>query len=262
MKYLTLVLLFGAANTLAADEVFKNKDLDNQYKQNEAGQEAFEWEVSIGIGYSLSQSPYIGDKRQSEFVPGLSVSWGPLFFDGDSIGSYLYEQDNWAISASISINDSDRGDSAKVSDMTPLSNVVMANVNFAFEESWGALEASINHDVSHKYDGISADMIYSYPLYFEQWTVMPLVGFELFDKKTAQYYYGVSAENVKNSRPLYMPNAGVNYAIGINVDYEINENNTLSFGVSNKLYSDEIRKGSIVDKSNTMNANIIYYYTF
>ncbi|WP_162197509.1 MipA/OmpV family protein [Marinomonas sp. S3726] len=247
---LTGVLVLSAGNTLA-----------NEYTEKEA----FEWETSIGLGYFVSQTPYIGSQQESEITPYLSISWGPLFFDGESLGAYLYGEDSWGISASISsdsLGDSDRGDSKALADMTKLSDVVVMNLTFEQEASWGAIEATLTTDVSSKHKGNLASLSYSYPLYLKDWSLMPLVSAQWFDKKSAAYYYGVKAEDVTASRALYTPDSGINYAAGINAEYELNSHNSIGLSLITTFYSDEIKQSSIADKSHNTSFGLLYSYMF
>jgi outer membrane scaffolding protein for murein synthesis (MipA/OmpV family) len=72
----------------------------------------------------------------------------------------------------------------------------------------------------------------------------------------------VNAANANASRALYTPNSGVNYTAGINADYEVDDNNSVSFTLMSEVYSEQIRKSSIVSKSNTVSANVVYSYHF
>ena len=265
-----LLLLFISPLSVA-DEDISNLEIDeSRYFYEEASDyededEAFEWEVSIGLGYFVSQTPYVGGERQSDLIPYFSLSWGPLFFDGDSIGSYIYGGDNWGVSGSLSagvLNDSERGDSSNLSDMTPLNDVVMVSLTFETEASWGGMEASLSNDVSDEHNGTSASVTYSYPVYFERWSLMPLVGVDWFDKKIARYYYGVNAENANASRALYVPNSGINYSAGLNASYDVNDNNSVTFTLLTEFYSKEIKQSSIVDKSHASSVGVVYAYVF
>jgi len=262
------VLLLTASQLSANDDSATETafEEDTYYEELiEFDDEPLEWDISLGLAYSVSQTPYVGGKQESELMPYFSIDWGPLYFDGDSLGSYLYGDDNWGVSASISsgiLNDSERGDSADLSDMTPLSDVVMASISVEIEDAWGALEASLAGDVSDKHNGIMASVTYGYPVYLERWSLMPTIGADYFDEKIAQYYYGVNAKNTNATRALYTPSSGINYSIGIGAEYEVNDNNSLSFSLETQLYSDEIRQSSIVNKSHVTSLGMAYSYLF
>ena len=249
------------------EEIEEISDFHDAYYEDdldEDGEES-EWDIAIGLGYFVSQSPYVGAQQEAEWLPFFSLSWGPFFFDGDSLGSYLYGQDNWGISASISagvLNDSDRGGSDSLADMTPLSEVVMADVSYEIEADWGAIQVSIETDVSHQHQGNQMSIAYAYSVYFEQWSLTPLAQVDWFDDKVAAYYYGVSAEDAKGARTQYQPGSGVNYVLGLNAEYDIDDYQTLSFTLMTELYSDEVRQSSIVDQSHSKSASGIYSYSF
>jgi|GEM_PF-2106387 len=268
-------LLLLAANQLSAnDESVTNtgSDEDTYYEEfsefgdeDYEGDDSVEWDISLGLAYSVSQTPYVAGKQESELMHYFSIGWGPLYFDGETLGSYLYGKDNWGISVSISrgmLNDSGRGDSADLSDMTPLSEVVMTSISFEIEEEWGALEASIAGDVSDKHNGITTSVTYGYPVYLEQWSLMPTIGAYWFDEKIAQYYYGVNAENTNATRALYTPSSGFNYSVGLGAEYDVNDNNSLSFSLLTQIYSDDIRQSSIVNKSHVTSLAMAYSYLF
>lgn len=247
------------------EEGYKASYDDNDEALDVEDDDEWQWDISLGLGYSVSQTPYVGGEQSADLIPYFNISWGPLFFDGESLGSYLYGEDDWGISATISsgmLNDSDRGESDALSDMTPLNDVVMASLSFEIEAEWGAMEASLSTDVSDEHKGTIANLVYSYPVYLEKWSLMPLIGAQWFDKKVARYYYGVSAADVTTSRALYTPSSGINYSAGINAEYEIDEQSSVAVSLITDVYSEQIRQSSIVDKSHTSSLTLAYSYQF
>jgi outer membrane protein len=244
-------------------EGYEDEGYDEEGYEDE--DEPFEWDISLGLAYSISQTPYVGGKQSSDVMPYLNISWGPLYFDGDSFGSYLYGEDNWGISASLNsgiLNDSERGGSDRLSDMTPLDDVVTASIRYEIEAQWGAVEATVSGDVSDKHNGYMANMAYSYPVYLVQWSLMPFVGAQWFNRNVSQYYYGVNDADSTATRAAYSAGSGINYSVGLGAEYEMDDHSSLSFSLETTRYSNQIRRSSIVDQSHTTSLGLAYSYFF
>ncbi len=222
-------------------------------------------EISIGLMGGQMQSPYLGGEDQSFVFPMLDISWGPLFFRGGTLGTFIYGDENFAIAAGISpdfIADKDRGDSKLLSDMTELDTVINGTLLMIYQSDFGEFELKYDADISDKHDGNVVSLSYSYPMQFNRFEFRPYFGVQKVSEEVNQYYYGVSQADVINTREFYMPEAGVNYNAGLSTIYSINAHHNIMFDVAGTFYSDEIKDSPIVDDSSSLSVSLGYFYRF
>lgn len=250
LKRLPALIAVGLfANTsLAADS-----DSDNEFN------------YAIGALAFTYSSPYIGGEQQTQLFPYLEFNYGPIFFEGGSLGSHLYGGDNWGIAAAVSLDfmgDTERGDSRQLSDMEELDHVINGSLIVFYETDWGEFDLSLTTDISNNHDGQTAALSYSYPIKAGNWYFSPSVSAQWFSEEVANYYYGVGARDVKANRPLYNADSGINYSISLMADYAITEQHHLIFDISTTIYSDEIKNSPIVDESSSTSFGAGYIFRF
>jgi len=84
-------------------------------------------EYAIGLLANSTTSVYRGGENQTQLFPYFEWSWGPLFFQEGTFGSYLAGGEHWGLAASIGLDflgDSERGDSDELADMNDLDDVI------------------------------------------------------------------------------------------------------------------------------------------
>lgn len=231
-----------------------------------ADQEKWVWDISLGIAVFHENSPYLGADGRTQELPFLSIEWGPLFFEGDSLGMFLYGGENWKIAVSVGFDmfgDTNRGNSLELKDMAELDDVYNASIMTFYEAGWGALDLQLSTDISNKHDGTTASLSYSYPLSYKSWELSPYLSAQWVSSEVTEYYVGVSEVDAKKGRPAYASTSGTNFGLGINGVYSINDKHSLFADLKGTLYSDELKDSPIIDTDDAVLSVIVgYLYHF
>ena len=220
--------------------------------------------LAAGAGVSVEQSPYLGGKDSVELVPVLFVQMGRFYLRGPTLGAELYDGDDLSVSAGISLDfaDTHRGDSPQLADMSKLDDVWLGEVEVSYEADWGELGLSLAADVSGTHDGYLAGFSYGYPLELGGWQIEPEVGVEWHSAKVNRHYYGVGANDVRSDRPIYEPDAGMNYELGVTVTYPFAERHALSLEVEAEWLSSEVSDSPIVERDSVASVGVSYLFRF
>lgn len=224
-----------------------------------------DYKYAAGIFVEGEQSLYLGGDDQVQVFPYLSARWGRFFFEGGSLGAYIYEDNNWSVTGGISldgIGDDDRDDSDALADMVKLDLVILGQFEVGYEADWGQIDLTVGADISNAHDGYQAELSYSYPIELGRWIIEPSVNVEWVSKEINQYYYGVTQVDVRPDRPFYQPKSGVNYGAGVTVTYPFRNRHAIVFSAGYTTYSKEVTDSPIVARDNTGQFGLGYFYQF
>lgn len=251
-KLLPLLVLGVCSFQILANEAdYKDNDEDSNYM--------------LGLMVASESSIYLGGDDKTQLRPFFQAEWGRYFLEGASLGVKLLEQDDMTFSAAIELDgifQDDRGDSYELSDMESLDSVLMASLKYEYETDFGELSVALAADVSGGHDGYEAELSYSYPIMFGGWRISPEIGVSWQSKEINQYFYGVTDVDVKAGRPLYTPDAGVNFNAGIMAMYPFNQHHSLILLAEYESYSSEVTDSPIVVESSSTSFGLGYVYRF
>ncbi len=103
---------------------------------------------------------------------------------------------------------------------------------------------------------------YGYPLEVDRWQIEPEIGIEWNSAEVNRHYYGVGATDELPARPLYVPDAGMNFLLGVTVTYSLAERHALSLETSAEWLSAEVSESPIVERDSLVSVGISYHYQF
>ena len=220
--------------------------------------------LAAGASVSVEQSPYLGGDDSVEVLPRLFVRMGRFYLRGPALGVYLYGGDDLSVSAGISLDlaDTHRGDSPQLSDMAELDDVLLGEIDVSYETDWGELDLSLAADMSGTHDGYLAGLAYGYPLEMGRLQIEPEIGVEWHSAEVNRHHYGVNGADVRPSRPLYEPDAGVNYELGVTVTYPFAERHALSLETTTEWFSTEVSDSPIVERDSLVSVGVSYLFRF
>jgi len=220
---------------------------------------------SMGLFVSSEQSLYLGGKSETQVIPLIQFQSGRYFLQGPSLGAYLYQSQNWRLSASVNLSgfgDDNRDDSVELADMQELDSAFLATTTLEYENDWGELALSAGYDVSGTHDGSKFALSYTYPFMAGGWRISPELSFEWASEEISQYYYGVSQLDVRPDRPLYTPDAYTSYEVGVSAMYPFKRRHALMIRAGYQGYSKEVTDSPIVDADGNTSVAIGYLYRF
>lgn len=250
-------ILVGSVFVLLNMNVYANRDDNDTEKEGVS--------FTLGVGVSNETSIYNDADDGIEVLPFFAIEWGRYFLMGPRLGTYLYGNEQWSVTASIGLDeagDVDRGDGSELDDMGDLDNVFSGQIQTGFETDWGEIEFTLAKDISNKHDGYRVVMAYGYPFHLGQWMVEPTIEIEWLSEEINQYFYGVTEAYVKPGRALYEPDSGINYGLEISGSYPINQNHMIQLSAGYTKYSREVQDSPIVNRSSSTEIGIGYIYRF
>ena len=223
-----------------------------------------QFRIFAGAMLSTEQSLYRGGENRAQVLPQLFIGWGRLYVRGPAIGAFLYGDDAWLVSTGIRLDlaDTERGKSPQLADMVDLDLVLLGELAVSHEAEWGELELSLAADVSGNHDGYLAGLSFSVPLEAGPLQIEPEFGIEWHSAKVNRYYHGVGTTDATAARPLYAPDAGLNYEIGGTVTYPFADRHSLRLDASTEFVSSEVSDSPIVERSSRARFGIGYIYRF
>ena len=251
-------ILIGALTLIVAAGVYADD------RDDDDDSDGSRFRVAVGAGASVEQSPYVDGKDSVEILPLLFVQMDRFFLRGPTLGVDLYDGDDLSVSTGISLDfaDTHRGDSPQLADMAELDDVLLGEIEVSYEADWGELGLSLAADISSTHDGFLAGFSYGYPLELGRWQIEPEVGVEWHSAKVNRHYYGVGAADALPSRPLYEPDAGMNYELGVTVTYPFSERHALSLEAGVEWFSTEVSDSPIVERDNIAGVGVSYLFRF
>ena len=176
------------------------------------------------------ESIYLDGEKTTGAFPLPELHWNNYYFDEGKLGMTALSYQGFEVDLSLGadyMGDTERGDSKKLKDMTKLSTAITANIDLSYTSDFGELSVGVAQDISDKHDGYSVSASYSYKFTFGQWFVEPSLSITHSSEDLINYYYGVSAENVKSDRAFYEADASFTYETSLVAGYVIDENNII-----------------------------------
>lgn len=93
-------------------------------------------------------------------------------------------------------------------------------------------------------------------------SITPRVEAIWLDRKNANYYYGVRAQEALAGRAFYEADTTVNTRLGVRIDYRIRPRHALFLDLSTMRLGNDITDSPIVERSNSSSAVLGYTYRF
>lgn len=197
----------------------------------------------IGVGFIPKTS---GSKDFRALVlPVINANYGDRFYiNGLQAGVWLLESSDKRIRFGLSADARfgwDADDSSRTKGMDDRDFSVDMGPVLRWQTDYGTVNAQWGFDVGGASKGQNVQLQFIRNLYrSSKLRLNGLVGMQWNDSKLNDYYFGVDADEVRPGRPAYKAGAGVQYQIGINGIYSINQNQALFFGlIANRLSNEQ-----------------------
>lgn len=211
------------------------------------------------------ESIYDGGKSKTGFFPLPELRWKNVFFASGKLGFTALKYKTLSLDLSIAgdyMGDTDRGDSKKLKDMKKLKTVLTANADLNYSGKIGDINLGIAQDISNEHKGYSLSAGYSYNIELGRFFIEPSVSVTYASKDVADYYYGVSKEDVLIGRPAYDLEETVNYDVSLTAGYALDERSMIMGFASMTVYDDDIEDSPIITDNKAMTYGLGYRYQF
>jgi outer membrane protein len=234
MKTIILFFLLISAMTISAEE-----NNPKSGPTNMAPKKGFK--ISLGYGVVMKNNIRRDDTYEHHradvlfaSIPLMQIAWGPLSFGAQGLKADIYGSKTWGVFTNVE-RSRDRYHGTGMDDR---------------RDSWfigaggryGKFSAHFSKDIQGRSHGKKLFLHYS-EMYMikEKIFTRSSVGFECYDSKYADYFYGVKSTEATASRPEYHPGRYCLPAVSFAPMYKMDEHISLITALSVKGLSSEIR---------------------
>jgi outer membrane scaffolding protein for murein synthesis (MipA/OmpV family) len=285
----------------AQDTNEKENNTNNEYKVNEEGnpnkpavKDAFEWQFILDL--SLVYDPKIiagieQEKVWQYFMPGILVDISykgfflqsnqrrsNAFLGGTELGYQLIVEDNWQLDViakaymqgydSESLIEYGGGDDSLLAGLREREATVGIALRYSqyFEESVFTIDFASAHTGDDEYDdhvsGLIIDSFYSYLLPYRNWDFYFGGGLTYYSQNIVDYYIGVSADEVSDSRAEYTADDGFRAQLELYAQHPLSANWSFNAGITHSIYSNEVKESPLVDRNQVTQVMLGVLYVF
>ena len=208
----------------------------------------------LGPGVLVTVKPYKGMDSTIYPVPVVTAVSAPFYFFIDTAGCRLFSDSNMTFDliGKLRLDGYDADKSDDFDGMHDRNMTIDVGGEFGISGDWGNLYTRILTDTLGQHDGQEFRVTYAKPFKFEKTKISPSVGFALLSSNLADYYYGVRNDEAHAGRPAYDPGASVNWFVGLDANYQLNNDWTLLTSITYYWLDSNIRNSPIVDKDYTI----------
>lgn len=232
------------------------------------------WNLGFAVGFEAEKSLFKFDDDDSGLTGFPIIEYSTKHFTfspfGVEVDAYSYEQGDWGLDVSASLDFGLFDDSRDADDSRIFAGMEerKESTDLTLEIDWttpiGILSAELTQDVGDAYDGNIATVQYGLPLYFSKKTFFAVgIGADFYSEKYVDYYYGVRANEVNSDRAAYKGKSASSAFIGYTFAHELSEHWSISHELKYSDVPDEIRLSSLTeDEDKLLSASLLLNYSY
>ena len=199
--------------------------------------------ITVGVGALWQEPPFNQAKNQTIPLPLISIKQGVYYFETAETG-VRFQQEMEGITPSIEMFVVARGTSGQ--DRQKLTADAGARISLATD--YGTLSGSFRYDITGKFNGSEFTARYSLPISTGRFTVTPAVQASWLDRRTANYMYGITADQrakmITKKRSVVLPVAPITEK-ALNLGGDL----SMAFQLTKRLTLIGVLGGTYLDKS-------------
>lgn len=214
---------------------------------------------TLGVGASISDSPYAGEDTRVRPFPLVTYAGKRLFWNGLSGGVHAIKGDVFTLDVILSgrfdgfdIKDLGRAELAQngvdASKLKDRDDELDAGLAATWTWRGGEFKLRALTDVTDTSSGNEFSAEYGYPLHFGRTTLEPNLAVRWMSKDLANYYYGTWDEEVARGVPSYQPGSVVVPQLGITLFRPLGKKWFLFGAVDYKFLPNEITDSPLLDR--------------
>lgn len=255
-----LMMLSGAANAGVLDDLAIIVPLGSKHGEVMRGK-GLHGEVLAAM---VVRPKYSGSESSSAVaLPLINISYNDsLYFNVRRLGYWLpWQSEDKTVRFGL-LAEQQRGfkasDGALLRGLSERKSATEAGVNIAWDSPIGYLDVAYLSDVSNTHDGSAVKLMFSTRLIERgRLQIRASGGYERMSQRAVQYYYGIKANEVTATRPLYdATDSTIHTYFALDARYRLNRQWSLNGHLSNNKMGQQIQNSPIVDKTNVTVAYI------
>lgn len=225
-------------------------------------------ELMVGIGVMVEQEIYKGMDTEVQPVPFLRYENGPFEIQtGENIEAAFQFFETGGFSAAalgyLAFDAGyDRDDSDFLEGMEELDTLYGVGLSLEQSVSDWELGLEVLQDLSGEHDGQQVELSVAYPWNVGRFEIRPELALTWLSKESVDYFYGVSAGEVRPDRPADSPNSSYEIGLGLLVQRPIYGDLTAVGYFEFATFGDEITDSPLVDEEFSYEGILGVMYTF
>lgn len=196
----------------------------------------------LGLGVGTQPRPYTGIGTKTQVLPLLFFENRYVRFLG--LGGDIKSPGGGPLSFAFRVryaNDGYRESDAPIlSGMDKRKGALLAGGTVAWRSGLGVRSAEALGDVSGASDGTQFKLGYDKPLRLGMFSVTPHIAAVWLDRKTVDYYCGVTASEARTGRAQYDGRSTVNTELGVRNGFPVARDQLVTLDVGATLYGNGI----------------------
>lgn len=227
---------------------------------------------SIGAYFNWQESPYAGEEWRSDFMPQFVYTGENIYLDTTQMGWHAIDSDDWQLDTYVNYylngyNDhtfySDTGEVRDEDD--PLKGMERSSsfelgAALTRKTDYGRWSVAASHDINGTHNGGRMELEWSKTWRGENWQLQPWLRANYYSRETANYYFGVTADEVLVDRPEYSLDATASVAAGASLRVTAWERHNVSLNAGYTVFNDDITDSPIVSENAVFNTSLSYRY--
>lgn len=218
----------------------------------------------LGLGVGVQRQPYTGIESKTRVLP-------ILFFENRyvrvlGLGGDVKLPNAGPVSFALRVRYAPDGyessDAPILSGMNKRKSALLAGGAASWRTSVGIVSAEALGDVSGASHGAQLKLGFDQPFRLGMFSVTPHVAAVWLDRKTVDYYYGVTAAEAQAGRAQYDGRSTVNSELGVRIGYLLAPNQIVTVDLGATLYGSGIRNSPLVDRNSQTSVRVGYVYRF
>lgn len=224
----------------------------------------------LGVAALSLQEPYTGSDREKKVLPLISYEnkyvrvFGPVAeFKAYSADLGGGQRLDLRVVGKYDFSGYEPGDAPILNGMRERKDSFWAGGKVTWRTGLVDVSAEVLADVGGKSKGRRANLSLERNWRIgEQFMLTPRVSAAWVDKKYADYYYGVAADEARPGRAAYTGNSGVNAELGLRGAYLIDAHHSMFLDLGMTKLSKKIKDSPLVDRSTVNRVGLGYLYRF
>lgn len=219
----------------------------------------------LGIGVASEDSIYRGVGTETDVLPLIIYENGSFYVQGPELGYHVVDGDRLKLTVlgQYRTDGYEAGDSINLAGMEERKGTFELGVAASYETEFGELSAKVVADAASEHKGYEVELGWEQRVELGgNWALTPEASVSYRSDDLNNYYYGVRASEATVQRAAYTADADVVYGFGVNVDYQIDQQQMIRFGVEYTSYGSEIGDSTIVEDDKSTGVSLLYAYRF
>lgn len=220
---------------------------------------------SLGAAYINGNSIYTGVGSTSRFMPSIAYENDKVKIDFREGVSYKFiDTQTFGMRAAIAPNfrPYKSADSTSLSGMDrkmTFDGVIMGSFDIV---RGSTLKLKMAREVTNEFNGTLVDLAFSQFIPIGGQPVIVSLGSKNYDRKRAEYFFGVKPSEATGSRAAYAPGAAAITYLSVNTFFNITSNIGAFANITTNLLPSKIKDSPIVSKSSNTAAILGVAYNF